>query len=160
MTKSFHTCRDGVVVDAMLQNIGEERERFWASSPSEQAVYSLTPKGGDPVELRPGGSTGATPRRSSRTPKGYNAEVHIRDRRRRQLRRQRHYRRRPRPHPQEPPRLRLRPEARPLPQRRPRHDVALPARRGLRHQRRRRDRPRPRALRALHRRGPRRAPAP
>jgi 3-deoxy-manno-octulosonate cytidylyltransferase (CMP-KDO synthetase) len=41
-------------------------------------------------------------------------------------------------------------EARPLHQRRPRHDEPLPARRGLRHRRRRRDRPRPRALRALH----------
>ena len=51
-------------------------------------------------------------------------------------------------------RLRLHPEARPLPQRRSRHDVAVPARRGLRHERRRRDRPRPRPLRALHRRGP------
>ena len=33
----------------------------------------------------------------------------------------------------------------------PGHDVAVPARRGLRHRRRRRDRPRPRPLRALHR---------
>ena len=42
-------------------------------------------------------------------------------------------------------------QARPLSQRRSGHDVALPARRGLRHRRRRRDRPRPRPLRALHR---------
>ena len=41
-------------------------------------------------------------------------------------------------------------EARPLRQRRSGDDVALPARRGLRHRRRRRDRPRSRALRALH----------
>ncbi len=41
-------------------------------------------------------------------------------------------------------------EARPLRQRRSGHDVALPARRGLRHRRRRRDRPRSRPLRALH----------
>ena len=42
------------------------------------------------------------------------------------------------------------PEARPLHQRRSRHDDALSARRGLRHRRRRRDRSRPRPLRALH----------
>ena len=42
-------------------------------------------------------------------------------------------------------------QARPLSQRRSGHDVALPARRGVRHRRRRRDRPRPRPLRALHR---------
>ena len=42
-------------------------------------------------------------------------------------------------------------QARSLPQRRSGHDVALPARRGLRHRRRRRNRPRPRPLRALHR---------
>ena len=46
-------------------------------------------------------------------------------------------------------------EARPLPQRRPRDDEPVPARRGLRHQRRRRDRPRHRALRALPRHRPR-----
>ena len=40
----------------------------------------------------------------------------------------------------------------PVHQRRSRHDVAVPARRGVRHRRRRRDRPRPRPLRALHRR--------
>jgi hypothetical protein len=44
------------------------------------------------------------------------------------------------------------PQVRPLSQRRSGHDVALSARRGLRHRRRRRDRPRPRPLRALHRR--------
>ena len=43
-------------------------------------------------------------------------------------------------------------QARPLPQRRSRHDVAVPARRGVRHRRRRRDRSRSRPLRALHRR--------
>ena len=43
-------------------------------------------------------------------------------------------------------------EARPLHQRRPRHDEPLSARRGLRHRRRRGDRPRSRPLRALHRR--------
>ena len=43
-------------------------------------------------------------------------------------------------------------EVRPVHQRRPRHDVALPARRGVRHRGRRGDRPRPRPLRALHRR--------
>ena len=37
-----------------------------------------------------------------------------------------------------------------VPQRRSGHDVAVPARRGVRHRRRRRDRPRPRPLRALH----------
>ena len=42
-------------------------------------------------------------------------------------------------------------QARPLPQRRSRHDVAVPARRGFRHRRRRRNRSRPRPLRALHR---------
>ncbi len=42
-------------------------------------------------------------------------------------------------------------EVRSVHQRRPRDDVAVPARRGLRHRRRRRDRPGPRALRALHR---------
>ena len=57
-------------------------------------------------------------------------------------------------HPQVPRRLRLRPQARPVHQRRPGDDVALPARRGLRHRRRRRDGPRPGALRALHRREP------
>ena len=40
-------------------------------------------------------------------------------------------------------------EARPLPQRRPRDDEPVPARRGVRHQRRRRDRPRHRSLRAV-----------
>ena len=45
-------------------------------------------------------------------------------------------------------------EARPLHQRRPRHDEPLSARRGLCHRGRRRDRPRPRSLRALHRREP------
>ena len=42
-------------------------------------------------------------------------------------------------------------QARPLSQRRSRHDVAVSARRGVRHRRRRRDRSRPRPLRALHR---------
>ncbi len=42
-------------------------------------------------------------------------------------------------------------QARPLSQRRSRHDVAVPARRGVRDRRRRRDRSRPRPLRALHR---------
>ena len=42
-------------------------------------------------------------------------------------------------------------QARSLSQRRSGHDVALPARRGVRHRRRRRDRSRPRPLRALHR---------
>ena len=41
-------------------------------------------------------------------------------------------------------------QARSVPQRRSGHDVAVPARRGVRHRRRRRDRPRPRPLRALH----------
>ena len=41
-------------------------------------------------------------------------------------------------------------EVRPLHQHRPRDDVAVPARRGLRHRGRRGDRPRPRPLRALH----------
>ena len=45
-------------------------------------------------------------------------------------------------------------EARPLHQRRPRHDEPVSARRGLRDRRRRGDRPRPRPLRALHRRRP------
>ncbi len=44
-------------------------------------------------------------------------------------------------------------QARSLPQRRSRDDVAVRARRGLRHRRRGGDRPRPRALRALHRGG-------
>ena len=43
------------------------------------------------------------------------------------------------------------PEVRPVHQRRPGHDVAVPARRGLRDRGRRGDRPRPRPLRALHR---------
>ena len=46
-------------------------------------------------------------------------------------------------------------EARPLPQRRPRDDEPVPARRGLRHRRRRRDRPRHRPLRAVPRPRPR-----
>ena len=46
-------------------------------------------------------------------------------------------------------------EARPLPQRRPRDDEPVPARRGVRHQRRRRDRPRHRPLRAVPRHRPR-----
>ena len=41
-------------------------------------------------------------------------------------------------------------QVRPVHQRRPGHDVPLPARRGLRHRRRRRDGPGPRPLRALH----------
>ena len=41
-------------------------------------------------------------------------------------------------------------QARSVPQRRSGNDVAVPARRGVRHRRRRRDRPRPRPLRALH----------
>ena len=45
-------------------------------------------------------------------------------------------------------------EARPLHQRRSRHDEPLSARRGLCHRGRRGDRPRPRPLRTLHRRGP------
>ena len=45
-------------------------------------------------------------------------------------------------------------EARPLPQRRPRNDEPVPARRGLRHRGRRRDRPRRRPLRALPRHRP------
>ena len=44
------------------------------------------------------------------------------------------------------------PEVRPVHQRRSRHDVAVPARRGVRDRGRRGDRPRPRPLRALHRR--------
>ena len=45
-------------------------------------------------------------------------------------------------------------EARPVPQRRSRHDEPVPARRGLRHRRRRRDRPGHRPLRALPRHRP------
>ena len=45
-------------------------------------------------------------------------------------------------------------EARPLPQRRPRDDEPVPARRGLRHRRRGRDRPRRRPLRAVPRQRP------
>ena len=45
-----------------------------------------------------------------------------------------------------------RPQARSVHQRGSGHDVAVPARRGVRHRGRRRDRPRPRPLRALHRR--------
>ncbi len=77
-------------------------------------------------------------------------EVHFRDRRRgfvaRQGRRLGVDRR--------PPRIARLPrhadEVRPLRQRRSGDDVALSARRGLRHRRRHGDRPRPRALRALH----------
>ena len=43
-------------------------------------------------------------------------------------------------------------EARPVHQRRPRHDEPVPARGGVRHRRQGRDRPRPRPLRALRRR--------
>ena len=50
--------------------------------------------------------------------------------------------------------LRLGPEVRPVPERRPGHDEPVPARRGVRHRGRRRDRPRHRPLRALHRREP------
>ncbi len=65
-----------------------------------------------------------------------------------------HHRRQHRPPAQGPRPRRLRPEARPVHQRRPGDDVALPARRGLRHRRRRRDGPGPGPLRAVHRREP------
>ena len=50
-------------------------------------------------------------------------------------------------------------EARPVYQRRSRHDEPVSARRGLCHRRRRGDRSRPGPLRALHRRGPQRSAA-
>ena len=83
-----------------------------------------------------------------------HVEVCLRDRRSREQSRQRHHRGQHRPHPQGPRPAGEHPQARPVHQRRPRHDVAVPARRGVRHRRRRRDRPRPRPLRALHRRQP------
>ncbi|CAA9541649.1 MAG: CTP synthase, partial [uncultured Thermomicrobiales bacterium] len=82
------------------------------------------------------------------------AQVHLRHRRRGLLGREGDHHRLDRAGDQEPGRQRLDHEAGPVPQRRPGHDVALPARRGLRHRRRGRNRPRPGALRALHRREP------
>ncbi len=81
-----------------------------------------------------------------------NDQVRLRDRRRRVLAGEGHRRRVPGRDPRVARRPRHQSQARPLHQRRPRHDVAVPARRGVRHRRRRRDRPRPRPLRALHRR--------
>ena len=78
--------------------------------------------------------------------------VHLRDRRRRLLARQGHRRLVDRTSARLARADRRAAEVRPLHQRRPGHDVALPARRGVRHRGRRRDRPRSRPLRALHRR--------
>ena len=77
--------------------------------------------------------------------------LHLRHRRRRLVAREGHRRRVARPAAR-----RARPavydhEVRPVPQRRSGHDVAVPARRSVRHRRRRRDRSRPRPLRAVHR---------
>ena len=81
-------------------------------------------------------------------------EVHLRHGWSRLRPRQGHHHRLPRP-PLQVPRTEGRdPEARPVHQRRPRHDEPVRARRGLRAGRRLRDRPGPRALRAVRRRGP------
>ncbi len=85
---------------------------------------------------------------------GSHDQVHLHHRRRRQLPGQGRHGRGHRPLDQRPRHLGVDPEAGPLPERRPRHHVPLPARRGLRHRGRRRDRPGPGPLRALHRREP------
>ena len=88
-------------------------------------------------------------------------QVRLRHRRRVELARQGAHRLLARPAAQVPGPAGDHVQARPVHQRRPRHDEPLRARRGLRHRGRRRDRPRPRALRALHRREPApRAPTP
>ena len=83
-------------------------------------------------------------------------EARVRHRRRRLLARQGAHRLQPRPAAALARAGGHHAEARPLPQRRPRDDEPVPARRGLRDQRRRRDRPRHRPLRAVprHRPGP------
>ena len=81
-----------------------------------------------------------------------NAEAHFRDWRRCQLPRQGSHRVVARPTVEAAWPAGDDAEARPVHQRRPRHDEPVRARRGVRHRRRRRDRPRSRSLRALHRR--------
>ena len=81
-------------------------------------------------------------------------EVRLRHRRRRLLARQGHHRRLARPAAEGARAEGAGAEVRPVPQRRPRDDEPVPARRGVRHRGRRRDRPRHRPLRALHRREP------
>ena len=95
-------------------------------------------------------SAGTARRRRSLT----RGEAHLRDRRRCQLPRQGAHRLLARATPEAPGTAGHDAEARPVHQRRPRHDEPLRARRGLRDRRRRRDRPRPRPLRAVHRREP------
>ena len=82
-------------------------------------------------------------------------QARVRHRRRRLLPRQGTHRLQPRPSAALARPARDDAEARPLPQRRPRHHEPVPARRGVRHRRRRGDRPRHRALRAVPRRRPR-----
>ena len=94
------------------------------------------------------GTGGGGPRFRNTT----HGKICLHHRRRRELPRQRGDERVARAAPEEPRLPRLHAEARPLPQRRSRHDVALPARRGVRDGRRRGDGPRPRPLRALRRR--------
>ena len=83
-----------------------------------------------------------------------HAEAHLRDGWRGQLARQGSHRLLARSAAQAPRAAGHDAEARPVHQRRPRHDEPVRARRGVRHRRRRRDRPRPRPLRAVHRREP------
>ena len=76
-------------------------------------------------------------------------QICFRDRWRGFLPGERHRRRVSRRDPRVAPHQSLHGQARSLHQRRPRHDVAFPAWRGVRHRGRRGDRPRPRPLRAL-----------
>ena len=92
------------------------------------------------------------PRPRRRGAAGVSADqVRLRHRRRRLVARQGHHRRVARSAAEGARPEGRRPEVRPVPQRRPRHDEPVPARRGLRHRGRRRDRPRHRPLRALPR---------
>ena len=81
----------------------------------------------------------------------HDDEVHLRDGGRGELHRQGDLRGGDRAHPQEPGAHGRGAEARPVPERRPGDDVAVPARRGVRDARRLRDGPGPRPLRAVHR---------
>ena len=110
---------------------------------------------GDPPATRRGCPGRPVPVASEKPPEDLSSgEVCLRDRWRHVVAGQGHHGREHRPAAQEPGPLRLHPQARPVHQRRPRHHVALPARRGVRHRRRRRDGPRPGSLRAVHRREP------
>ncbi len=105
----------------------------------------------NPVEMRTFCET------ATGSPLGSTAadQARLRHRRRRLIPRQGAHRLEPGPAPPLTRAAGHHAEARPLPQRRPRHDEPVPARRGVRHQRRRRDRPRHRPLRAVPRHRPR-----